>query len=328
MKCRRYPLGGEAPAANAYLRAGRPFRYGQGRNRLCRNEMSIDWEDLRLFLDVARLGGLSAATGTTKLSAATLGRRVAALERQVGEPLFHRAHSGYTLTRAGEELLRRAEDVESAMRSLIRWRDGEIGDRVVRISAGAWTTDFLARHISSLWDVSDPFRLEFVTAYEKIDIGRRNADIGVRSERPTEANLAGQMVGRVAHALYSGRQLINGVKAGVFVGIAGDGANIQSSRWLMARHGDRIMTRGNDAHSVRELVAAGAGLTVLPCFAGDSDERLVRIEGRPIPELETEQWLVSHQDERHSREVRTVLDRLGKLLKANAPLFAGELRRP
>lgn len=290
--------------------------------------MSIDWEDLRLFLDVARLGGLSAATSTTKLSAATLGRRVAALERQIGEPLFHRAHSGYTLTRAGEELLKRAEEVETAMRSLVRWRDGEIGDRVVRISAGTWTTDFLAKRVGELWDVSDPFRIEFVTAYEKIDIGRRNADIGVRSERPTETNLAGRMVGRVAHALYSGRQLINGVKAGVFVGLGGEGANIQSSRWLMARHGDRIMTRGNDAHSVRELVAAGAGLTVLPCFAGDSDPRLVRIDGRPIAELETEQWLVCHQDERHSREVRTVLDRLGTLLKANAPLFAGEMRQP
>jgi len=277
---------------------------------------------------VARLGGLSAATATTKLSAATLGRRVAALEKQIGEPLFHRAHTGYTLTRAGEELLRRAEEVEQAMRSLVRWRDGEIGDRVVRISAGTWTTDFLARNIGELWDVSDPFRIEFVTAYEKIDIGRRNADIGVRSERPTEANLAGQRIGRVAHALYSGRQLINGVKAGLFVGISGDGANLQSSRWLMARHGDRIGLRGNDAHSVRELVAAGAGLTVLPCFAGDSDARLVRIAKAPIAELDSEQWLVSHQDERHSREVRTVLDRLARLLKTHAPLFAGERPQP
>ncbi len=306
----------------------RSFRYGQERDEFCRNEMSIDWDDLRLFLDVARLGGLSAATGTTKRSAATLGRRVTALERQIGEPLFHRAHSGYTLTRAGEELLRRAEEVESAMRSLTRWRDGEIGDRVVRISAGAWTTDFLARQIDQLWSATDPFRLEFVTAYEKIDIGRRNADIGIRSERPTETNLAGQQVGRVAHALYSGRKLINGVEAGLFVGMGGDGANLQSSRWLMARHGDRIATRGNDAHSVRELVAAGAGLTVLPCFAGDSDERLVRIVAAPIPELETEQWLVSHHEERHSREVRTVLDRIGRLLRAHAPLFAGAMKRP
>ena len=53
--------------------------------------MDIDWDDLRLFLDVARLGGLSAATGTTNLSAATLGRRITALEKQIGEPLFVRS---------------------------------------------------------------------------------------------------------------------------------------------------------------------------------------------------------------------------------------------
>ena len=80
--------------------------------------------------------------------------------------------------------------------------------------------------------------------------------------------------------------------------------------------------------SVRELVASGAGLSVFPCFAGDSDERLVRIVAAPIAELETEQWLVSHHEERHAREVRTVLDRLAKLLKAHAPLFAGEMKRP
>ncbi len=179
--------------------------------------MSIDWADLRLFLDVARLGGLSAATETTGLSAATLGRRVTALEKQVGEPLFHRSHSGYALTGAGEELLRRAEDVEAAMTSL--------------------------------------------------------------------------------------------------------------TRWLMAHHGDRIGARGNDMHSVRELVAAGGGLTVMPCFAGDVDKRLVQV-APPIPELMQEQWLVTHQDERHSREVRLVLDRIGALLKAHGPLFAGEVGNP
>jgi DNA-binding transcriptional LysR family regulator len=289
--------------------------------------MSIDWADLRLFLDVARLGGLSPARKTTGLSAATLGRRVTALEKQIGEPLFQRSHTGYALTRAGEELLRRAEDVEAAMTSLTRWRDGTLGDRVVRVSAGTWTTDFLSRHIGELWQVSDPFRLEFVTAYEKIDIGRRNADIGIRSERPTEPNLAGRLINKVAHALYAGRNLVNGVEAGLFVGLTGDGASLQTARWLMAHHGDRIGVRGNDMHSVVELVAAGAGLTVLPCFAGDSDKRLVRVVP-PIPELLQEQWLVSHQDERHSREVRLVLDRIGALLQRHAPLFAGEVGNP
>jgi DNA-binding transcriptional LysR family regulator len=284
---------------------------------------TISWDDLRLFLDVARLGGLSAATATTKLSAATLGRRVTALEHQIGEPLFVRAQTGYTLTAAGEELLRRAEDVEAAMMSLTRWRDGEVGNRIVRISAGSWTSDFLSSHIGALWNVDDGIRIELVTAYEKVDIGRRAADLGIRNARPAEPNLAGRQIGKIAHAIYCAPRLISGVAAGLFVGVTGEAGNVASARWLQAHHGDRVGVRGNDVHSVRELVAAGAGLSVFPCFVGDSDPRLARIAA-PIPDLMTEQWLVSHHEERHRPEVRRVADRIAALMKAHGALFRGE----
>lgn len=286
--------------------------------------MDFSWDDLRLFLDVARLGGLSAATTTTKLSAATLGRRVTALEKQVGEPLFHRSQTGYRLTQAGEDLLARAEDVEAAMLSLRRWKEGTIGDRVVRLSAGSWTSAFIGTHIGEIWSVDDRFGLELVTASQKVDIGRRNADLGIRNQRPTEQWLAGRLIGKVAYGLYSGVNLINGIKAGYFVGVAGEGSQTQSARWIEARHADRIAVRGNDAMSVRELVVNGAGLSVFPCFVGDSDPRLVRV-APVIRELETDQWLVSHHEERHDTSVRTVADRIARLMRENGPLFRGEL---
>lgn len=288
--------------------------------------MNFSWDDLRLFLDVARLGGLSAATATTGLSAATLGRRITALEKQVGEPLFHRSQTGYRLSQAGEDLLERAEDVEAAMLSIKRWKEGTVGERVVRVSAGPWTSAFVASHIGDIWTVTDRFNLEFVTANQKVDIGRRNADLGIRSQRPTEQWLAGRLIGRVAYAMYSGLNLVNGIAAGYFVGVAGEGAQIQSARWLQAHHGDRIGLRGNDAMSVRELVAAGAGLGIFPCFVGDSDTRLVRV-ATPIRELETEQWLVSHHEERHEPAVRTVSDRIVDLMGKAGSLFRGELPR-
>ncbi len=289
--------------------------------------MELSWDDLRLFLDVARLGGLSAATATSRLSAATLGRRVTALERQIGEPLFVRAQTGYTLTHAGEELLRHAEQVEDAMLAIGRWRDGNVGNNIVRISAGTWTSQFLSRHIGELWQVDSGLRIELVTANEKVDIGRRAADLGLRSARPVEPNLAGKLIGRVAHALYAGRQLINGVEAGMFVGVVGEAANLASARWLMAHHGDRIGVRGNDPHSVLELVAAGAGLSVFPCFAADSDPRLVRV-APPIAELMQEQWLVSHHDDRHRPEVRRTAEAITALMTTHAPLFRGEQKLP
>ncbi|MGB3024358.1 LysR family transcriptional regulator [Paradevosia shaoguanensis] len=288
--------------------------------------MDLGWDDLRLFLDVARLGGLSAARETTRLSPATLGRRVAALERQIGEPLFTRSQTGYRLTEAGEELLERAEDVEAAMLSLNRWREGTVGDRVVRISAGPWTSAFLAAHIGEIWQAEDGIRIELVTANAKVDIGRRNADIGIRNQRPTEQWLAGRLTGRTAYAIYSGRQLINGIAAGLFVGVAGEAATTQSARWLHAHHGDRIGVRGNDARTLVDLVAAGAGLSVMPCFIGDSDERLVRV-APPIAELFAEQWIVTHQDERHSGPVRLVAGRLTQLMARNAGLMRGEMAR-
>lgn len=289
--------------------------------------MDFSWDDLRLFLAVARLGGLSAATQTTGLSAATLGRRLTALEAHLSEPLFVRSQTGYRLTQAGEDLLARAEDVEAAMLALARWKDGTIGARMVRVSAGPWTSAFLARHIGTLWTVADRFGLELVTANEKVDIGRRNADIGIRNQRPSEPYLAGRLIGAVDYALYAGRELVNGVAAGYFVGMAGESNQTHSARWLQARHADRIAVRGNDAMSVKELVANGAGLSVFPCFVGDADARLVRV-APPITELRTEQWLVCHHEERHNPAVRHVSDRIVALMHRHGALFRGEERRP
>lgn len=209
------------------------------------------------------------------------------------------------------------------MQSLTRWREGSLPDRIVRVSAGPWTSAFVSTHIGEIWTVDDGIRVELVTTTDRVDIGRRAADIGIRSERPTEQWLAARQSGKVAYAIYSGRNLINGIAAGLFVGVTGEGANIASARWLQAHHGDRIAVRGNNIHSVRELVAAGAGLSIFPCFVGDSDPRLVRV-ARPIPELETDQWVVTHHEERHSPPVRKIADRIAALMRAHQPLFRGE----
>lgn len=289
--------------------------------------MDLSWDELRLFLAVARLGGLSAAVETTGLSPATLGRRMAALEAAVGAALFERSPKGYRLTATGEDLLEHAGEVEAAMARLERWRSGSVGPRVVRISAGAWTSAFLAAQVEALWRVGDPFQLEFVTAAARVDIGRRAADIGIRNARPTERWLAARRIGGVAFALYCGRQLVNGVAAGLFVGVSGDGAETPSARWLRARHEDRIAARGNDPMSVRELAAAGAGLAVLPCFIGDGDARLVRV-APPIAELTSEQWLVTHHEGRREPAVHAVAERIAALMKAKARLFRGETPQP
>lgn len=285
--------------------------------------MQIDWNDLRLFLTVARLGGLRASAEATGTSAPTLGRRIAALEQQVGQVLFVRSVAGYALTEAGADLLARAEDVEAAMRGVSSWSEGTSSGPAVRFSAGAWMTAFLAGRIGELWQVEDRARLEFVVTFDDVDVARRAADIDLRMQRPLEPNLAQRNLGHAAHAIYSGRKRINGVEAGFFVGMAGDAGRTPAARWLEAHHGDRIGVRANDVRACRDMVAAGAGLTVLPCFVGDLDAGLVRL-GSPIPELDCELWLVTHADRRHEQPIRRVSGRLAEVLAANAPLMRGE----
>lgn len=284
--------------------------------------MDTNWDDLRLFLSVARLGGLSPATRATGLSPSTLSRRVAALERQIGEPLFVRSHLGFGLTAAGRELLTRAEKVEASVLSLRRWRDGVIGEPLVRIAGDPWTSEFLSRRIDELWHIDDGIRIELVTVHEPLDAGRRSAEIEIRNTRPTETTAAGRLLGRMAFAFYCVPKLINGVAAGLFIGVKGDCASLQSSRWLAAHHGDRIAVWAHEVRAVQELTAAGAGTSVLPCFVGDADPRLVRL-APPLEELTTEQWLVMHHEDRHDPHVRKMADRIVSLWSDHCRLFAG-----
>jgi DNA-binding transcriptional LysR family regulator len=288
--------------------------------------MQIDWNDLRLFLAVARLGGLRASAEATGTSAPTLGRRITALERQLGQTLFERSVAGYALTEAGTDLLTRAEEVEAAMRGVSSWSEGATAGPLVRLSIGASMARFLADRIGALWQVEDRTRLEFVVSNNDVDIARRVADIDLRASRPLEPNLAQRQVGRASHAIYSGRQRINGVAAGFFVGQAGEAARTAPARWLEAHHGDRIGVRAGDIHAARDLVAAGAGLTVLPCFIGDLDNRLTRL-GQPIGELDCDLWLVTHADRRHEAPIRRVSQRLAAILMENAPLIRGDRPR-
>lgn len=285
----------------------------------------MDWDDLRLFLAVSRLGGLSAARTATGLSAATLGRRITALERRVGVPLFTRLQTGYRLTAAGEELLAVAEEVERAMIGVERWKEGAQAQRSVRVSAGNWTTDFLARHIGAIWREGEP-AIEFVAANARVDIGHRAADIGVRNARPDDTALAGRRIGSVAYALYCARAIAPDEETAV-VGLSGDTSTTPSARWLSATHGRRVVLKGNSVHAVRELIASGAGISVLPCFVGDSDARLRRAGGL-IGALTTEQWLVAHHEERHTPAIRHALERIAGLMAAHVPLFAGERPDP
>ncbi|MDG4648849.1 LysR family transcriptional regulator [Roseibacterium sp. SDUM158017] len=274
----------------------------------------LSWNDLVLFAAVARSGTLTAAAGRAGSSPATLSRRMKALEAHFARRLFLHGAQGYALTADGRALLEHAGAMERAAAAIAEWRDARGGPVRVRISAGTWTARHLARHLSEYWRPDAPFVPEFVQSNRDMDIARREIDIGIRNRRPEHVWLAGRQTGIVDYAAYAARPDIEG-----WIGASDDAAATRSARWVRDTHESGIVTTANDPRLMLELARAGAGRIVLPVFAGDAEQGLLRVSA-PITDLRSEEWLVCHQDARHDPPIRAALEALaGFLRKAERP---------
>ncbi len=273
----------------------------------------LDWNDLALFCAVARAGSLTRAAEATGASPATLSRRMKALEATSGRRLFHHGARGYAPTRAGRALLARAERMEAAAAGIAAWRDDAAGPVRVRLSAGTWTSLHLARDLAAYWRPGAAWVPEFVQCDIAMDLARREVDIGIRNRRPEQPWLAGRRTGHVDYAAYARDAGVVG-----WIGASEDAPPVPSARWVQAHHADAIVTRVNDPRLGRDLARAGLGRIVMPCFAGDAAEGLVRV-GDPIAALRSEEWLVSHHEARHDPAIRAALDALAGYLERRGP---------
>lgn len=283
-------------------------------------KQTMDWEDLRLFLAVAKASGLAGAAEKTGVSAATLGRRVSSLEKSLNVRLVEREARGYVLTQAGRELVLQLEGMDEVAQSISRWRESGRTRRRVRISAGDWTARLLMDNIGEFWSPEASWVPEFLADPHNRDVARRQIDIGVRSRRPKQEWLAGRKIGTVRYAVYQAKSVTTEAEFG-WIGVVEDEAHFPTGSWIRDHHGDEITVTVNKAVHALSLVRQGAGRMLLPMFVGEAFHDLRRMTD-PIESLQTERWLVMHQDERHEPAVRQALAALAKLLKRDPHLRA------
>ncbi|MCF6326347.1 MAG: LysR family transcriptional regulator [Devosiaceae bacterium] len=269
------------------------------------NERNFDWNDLQLFLAVAQEGGLSPAARKTKRSAATLGRRMRKLERAMGRELFVRHDRGYEMTTYARELLNDLVGIESRITKLTA-RPDDTERPLVKISAGTWTIMALLEKLDEITNTPADIQLRFVSAENILDIPRREVAIGFRNKRPTETNLAGRKLSRVEFAPYA---MPNAPDRWIKVL-----ADTPSARWLDKTIGFDAICEVTAPRNSLDLALAGKGIALLPTFIGDAQKKLNR-SGSTIPKLAHDQWIVTHQDDRHLPEVRRTIDRLCRILE-------------
>ncbi|MBO9419412.1 LysR family transcriptional regulator [Labrenzia sp. R4_2] len=292
----------------------------------------MNWDDIRIFLGVARTGQILAAAKRLGLNHATVARRLTALEDSLGTRLFDRSTSGCVLTDAGSRFFDRAESMEAAALQA----EADLGDDTPEISGtvriGApdgFGVAYLAPRLGLLTRQHPGLTVQLVPVSRSFSLSRREADIAVTIERPETGRLiAGKLVD-YALGLYASRSYLaeRGIPASPgdlsahnLIGYVEDllySASLNYGTEFFKGWTARFEIAS--ALGQTEAVKAGAGIGILHDFIARADPSLVPV--LPDMKLKRAYWMVTHESSRPLRHVAAVQDFLREQVARDKAMF-------
>lgn len=159
--------------------------------------MQANWDDLKVFLAVARAESLSGAGRALKLDPATAGRRVARLEETCGAPLFAKSPTGYALTDAGQRLMAHAIRAEQAMEDAAEEMAGQAAglSGQIRIGAPDGSANYVLPQVLAAIARDNPdLEIQLVALPRVFNLTRREADMVIAVSPPTAGRLTVQKI--------------------------------------------------------------------------------------------------------------------------------------
>lgn len=282
---------------------------------------ATDWSDLQVFLAIARAGQITRAGAALGIDPTTTSRRLRRLEARLGAALFEQTREGQVLTEAGEALMVKVEAMaQSAMAIEEPALPGGSGQLTgtLRISAsegfGSW---FLAAHVPDFVRAHPALTLDLVANSGFLSLSKREADIAVMLSRPKAGPVIARKLSDYSLRLYASRAYLDHgstpqapadlLQGHSLVGYIPDLLYAPELRYL-----DELQTglapalRSSSINAQHHLIAAGAGIGVLPCFMGDPDPALVPV--LPERRITRSFWLVTHKDTHQLARVRAGRD--------------------
>lgn len=295
----------------------------------------MNWDDLRIFLAVARHGTLAAAAKANAIDATTVGRRLVRLERDLGTTLFEIQPAGHVLTERGGRLMRHAEAIEA---SAIDARGEVAGERgllsgTIRVSvAEGFGTWIVARYLAAFHRAHPGIVVELIASTGFLNPSKREADIAVMLARPTTGPLVSRRLTDYRLGLYASPAYLAGnppvagigdLRDHVLIGYVPDTLYSPALDYAAeVRPGRAPDIRSSSINAQGALTVAGAGICVLPAFIGDQDDRLVPVLADEIAIVRTF-WLVVHKDVRRLARIAAFVDWLVDVAARERALFAG-----
>lgn len=279
----------------------------------------LDWENLRHFLAVARTGTLSGAARDLRVDHATVSRRLAALEAGLQALLIERLPRSCRLTPLGVLVFEHAKAMEAAAFAIERQTRAShepVSGKVSLSAPPVLTTHLLAGRLADFRAAYPGIQLSVSAQARAVSLTRREADVALRLVRPSESSSVVRKLGQMPFALYAGLDYpaLRNPRDWTFIAYDAQFADMPQQRWLLELAGPRpVGCELSDISSHLAAARAGAGVAGLPCFLGDADAGLVRLEHEGAA-FSRDIWLVVHSDLRRSAPVRAVMDFLSEVV--------------
>lgn len=278
----------------------------------------FDWDDLRVFLAVARARKIAPAARMLGIDATTIMRRLARLERALGADLFEMASGERTLTVRGQALLHHAEAVESAAMSAVEDVAGleqQLAGQVRLSVAEGFGTWVLAPGLAEFSRRHPGIRLDLITASGFLNPSKREADMALMLARPQRGRLSVKRLGEYRLHLYASVDYL--ARAGppdrpaqlrdhMLVGYVPEFIFSPELDYLdEVEAGLEAHLRATSINMQYRMVRDGSGIGVLPDFIARSDPQLIELMADRV-EIIRHFWLVTHEDLRKVARIATV----------------------
>ena len=295
----------------------------------------VKWDDLRVFLEVARQGSVHAAAKRLRLDHSTVCRRVGKLESILSVKLLNRTRKGVSVRSDAHDLLKHIENMDVHANAL--------EDAIVRGSAGAsqlvrvatmegLASQYVARRLPALAQFDASVKLELVSIPQSVDLSRKEADVFLSFFNPRTPGLASKRIASVAMHLYCSPSYLR--RRGTpktladladhdFVGYIEELLTIDAVRWLddLVPH-PRMVFHSNSILAQCNAAVDGLGIVMLPTFVAYGVGGLQRLF--PESSVRRDVWLSVRSEQGHLPRIKAVTKFLTHIFEHDQAFLLGE----
>ncbi len=286
----------------------------------------MDWDDLRIFLAVARYDSLSGAARVLRIDPATVGRRVARLEDAEGARLFAKTPQGYALSESGTRLLAHAERTEAAAAAAAQAVGGSEGlSGQIRIGAPDGCANYLLPQVlARICDDNPGLEVQVVALPRVFNLSKREADMAIAVSRPEAGRLTVQKLTdyhlhlAASHGYIASHPAINSaadLRAHRFVGYIPDMIFDKELDYLTQIGAAQPVLASNSVSVQLNFLRHGAGVGVVHDFALPAAPELRRILADQI-HLTRAFWLIRHESDGRVDRLNRFADQLIRQCRA------------